>query len=168
MLSLRHYRGGVSFVPAPGFEDYGEQTRYDNETDSIVDVGSLGEGEPINIQRHGYQGPNINLKELNWRKIDGPFISVWLHNVPWGAENTLAAPDAKVCLFYKDNNMIEPSNLIYCAWLPASCYYLRNIILLLHDSAYLRNGVRKFLSYIKQNHRNVQNLSKKGLSTIIQ
>ncbi|XP_022142216.1 sphingosine kinase 1 isoform X2 [Momordica charantia] len=96
MLSLRHYRGGVSFVPAPGFEDYGEQTRYDNETDSIVDVGSLGEGEPINIQRHGYQGPNINLKELNWRKIDGPFISVWLHNVPWGAENTLAAPDAKM------------------------------------------------------------------------
>jgi sphingosine kinase len=28
--------------------------------------------------------------------MKGPFVSVWLHNVPWGAENTLAAPDAKV------------------------------------------------------------------------
>nr|GEW59425.1 sphingosine kinase 2-like isoform X1 [Tanacetum cinerariifolium] len=34
-------------------------------------------------------------ENANWRKLNGPFVSVWLHNVPWGAENTLAAPDAK-------------------------------------------------------------------------
>lgn len=86
-------------MPAPGFEDYGEPTRYDYETASVVEVDK-SDGEPISIQRHGYEGPNINLKDLEWRKFDGPFISVWLHNVPWGAENTLAAPDAKVGLFY--------------------------------------------------------------------
>ncbi|XP_038883381.1 sphingosine kinase 1 isoform X1 [Benincasa hispida] len=95
IISLRHYKGGISFVPAPGFEDYGEPTRYDYETASVVEVDK-SDGEPINIQRHGYEGPNINLKDLDWRKFDGPFISVWLHNVPWGAENTLAAPDAKM------------------------------------------------------------------------
>ncbi|KAL1537477.1 Sphingosine kinase 1 [Salvia divinorum] len=26
--------------------------------------------------------------------IDGPFVSIWLHNVPWGAHDTKAAPDA--------------------------------------------------------------------------
>ncbi|KAA0052712.1 hypothetical protein IC582_017926 [Cucumis melo] len=95
IISLRHYRGGVSFVPAPGFEDYGEPTRYDYETASVVEVDK-SDGVPISTQRHGYEGPNINLKDLEWRKFDGPFISVWLHNVPWGAENTLAAPDAKM------------------------------------------------------------------------
>ncbi|KAG7033898.1 Sphingosine kinase 1, partial [Cucurbita argyrosperma subsp. argyrosperma] len=95
IISLRHYKGGVSFVPAPGFEDYGEPTRYDYETASVVDVDK-SDGETDNIRRHGYEGPNINLKDLNWRKFDGPFISVWLHNVPWGAENTMAAPDAKM------------------------------------------------------------------------
>ncbi|XP_047938715.1 sphingosine kinase 1-like isoform X2 [Salvia hispanica] len=44
---------------------------------------------------YGYQGPNVDIKSLNWRMIDGPFVSVWLHNVPWGAEDTKAAPDAE-------------------------------------------------------------------------
>ncbi|RVW46293.1 Sphingosine kinase 1 [Vitis vinifera] len=44
------------------------------------------------------KGPNIELEKLQWRTIDGPFVSIWLHNVPWGGEDTLAAPDAKVPL----------------------------------------------------------------------
>lgn len=86
ILRLRKYNGSICFVPGPGFEDVGESN------DSCVD--SM---EPLIMPRqHGYQGPNIDLKNLNWRKIEGPFVSVWLHNVPWGAENTMAAPDAKV------------------------------------------------------------------------
>ncbi|KAL7603810.1 hypothetical protein Lser_V15G16554 [Lactuca serriola] len=85
ILRLRKYNGSICFVPGPGFEDVGESN------DSCVD--SM---EPLIMPRqHGYQGPNIDLKNLNWRKIEGPFVSVWLHNVPWGAENTMAAPDAK-------------------------------------------------------------------------
>ncbi|KAK9051745.1 hypothetical protein SSX86_028373 [Deinandra increscens subsp. villosa] len=84
ILRLREYNGSISFVPAPGFEDVGE------ENCSCVD--SM---EPLKPRQHGYQGPKVDFKSLNWRKLNGPFVSVWLHNVPWGAENTMAAPDAK-------------------------------------------------------------------------
>ncbi|KAJ9563095.1 hypothetical protein OSB04_008255 [Centaurea solstitialis] len=84
ILRLREYNGSISFVPAPGFEDVGEPSG------SCVD--SM---EPLKRCQHGYQGPKVDLESLNWRKLNGPFVSVWLHNVPWGAENTMAAPDAK-------------------------------------------------------------------------
>ncbi|KAI3745481.1 hypothetical protein L1987_58595 [Smallanthus sonchifolius] len=84
ILRLRKYNGSIRFVPAPGFEDVGEAT--DSCVDSI---------EPLKPRKHGYQGPKVDFKSLNWRKLNGPFVSVWLHNVPWGAENTMAAPDAK-------------------------------------------------------------------------
>ncbi|KAI3718831.1 hypothetical protein L6452_19715 [Arctium lappa] len=84
ILRLREYNGSISFVPAPGFEDVGEPSG------SCVD--SM---EPLKPWQHGYQGPKVDLENLNWRKLNGPFVSVWLHNVPWGAENTMAAPDAK-------------------------------------------------------------------------
>ncbi|KAI3498846.1 hypothetical protein L1887_34632 [Cichorium endivia] len=84
ILKLRKYNGSICFVPTPGFENVGET------------IGSCVDSiEPFKPRQHGYQGPNLDLKNLNWRKIDGPFVSVWLHNVPWGAENTMAAPDAK-------------------------------------------------------------------------
>lgn len=77
-------------MPAPGFEDYGEPRSHD---------------EPIKVAapapgfQGSYGGPTVELENLNWRKMDGPFVSVWLHNVTWGGENTMAAPDAKVLYF---------------------------------------------------------------------
>ncbi|MCD7471985.1 hypothetical protein HAX54_012805, partial [Datura stramonium] len=44
--------------------------------------------------QNGYCGPAFDMKDFN-RKIEGPFVSIWLHNVPWGGEDVLAAPDAK-------------------------------------------------------------------------
>ncbi|KAJ0836508.1 putative sphingosine kinase [Helianthus annuus] len=87
ILQLRKYNGSIRFVPAPGFENVGE------EIGSCVD--SM---EPLKPRPHGYQGPKVDFKSFNWRQLNGPFVSVWLHNVPWGAEHTMAAPDAKVCL----------------------------------------------------------------------
>ncbi|KAL4562059.1 hypothetical protein LXL04_034249 [Taraxacum kok-saghyz] len=82
ILRLRKYNGCISFVPGPGFEDVGEAT-----TNTTLNQQHHG---------HGYQGPKeVELESSNWRKLNGPFISVWLHNVPWGAENTMAAPNAK-------------------------------------------------------------------------
>lgn len=75
-------------MPAPGFEDVGEPNN--------LGIESI---EPIKAREHGYQGPKVELATLSWRKINGPFISIWLHNVPWAAENTMAAPNAKVCVF---------------------------------------------------------------------
>lgn len=88
--------GCVSFVPAPGFEAYGEPTSYPDKSASKGNNSDPSEAERVKLQRLCYQGPEINLENLNWRVINGAFISVWLHNVPWGAEDTMAAPDAKV------------------------------------------------------------------------
>ncbi|PWA63635.1 ATP-NAD kinase-like domain-containing protein [Artemisia annua] len=85
ILLLRKYNGSICFVPAPGFEDVGEASG------SCVD--SM---RPLKPRQHGYQGPKFDLQNANWGKFDGPFVSIWLHNVQWGAENTLAAPDAKL------------------------------------------------------------------------
>jgi sphingosine kinase len=85
ILRLRKYNGSICFVPAPGCEDVGEAS------------GSCADSmQPLKPRQLGYQGPKFDLQNANWRKLNGPFVSVWLHNVPWGAENTLAAPDAKV------------------------------------------------------------------------
>nr|XP_023900602.1 sphingosine kinase 1 isoform X2 [Quercus suber] len=102
ILHLRQYNGCVSFVPAPGFETYGEPTSYPNKSTGKPDSCSPSEEESIKVRHHGYQGPNIDLENLEWRTISGPFVSVWLHNVPWGSEGTLAAPDAKFSDGYLD------------------------------------------------------------------
>ncbi|KFK28737.1 hypothetical protein AALP_AA7G040200 [Arabis alpina] len=84
IICLRQYNGRILFVPAPGFESYGQPGTCSLDNESSVSDKVLG-----------YQGPDTKLEDLQWREIKGPFVSVWLHNVPWGAENTLAAPDAK-------------------------------------------------------------------------
>lgn len=84
-------------MPAPGYEAFGEPTSYPGKsTTSKGSNSGPNEAEHANKERLCYLGPEINVENLNWRVINGPFISVWLHNVPWGAEDTLAAPDAKV------------------------------------------------------------------------
>lgn len=95
-INLRQYIGCISFVPAPGFEAYGEPTSYRGKSTSKGDHTDPSGAESVQLQKLCYQGPEINVENLNWTVINGPFISVWLHNVPWGAEDTMAAPDAKV------------------------------------------------------------------------
>ena len=85
-------------MPAPGFEAFGESTSYPSKSTSKGKISDPIEVETVESQNHCYQGPEINLENLNWKVLDGPFVSVWLHNVPWGGEDTMAAPDAKVSL----------------------------------------------------------------------
>lgn len=82
IVCLRRYNGCIRFVAAPGHEDQGEPIK-------PPDIHSS------HGPKSGYHGPDFDPYNSNWRKIDGPFISVWLHNVPWGAENTMAAPNAE-------------------------------------------------------------------------
>ncbi|KAJ4976346.1 hypothetical protein NE237_001452 [Protea cynaroides] len=99
IMSLRKYNGRISFVPAPGFEAYG--TPCNRSEFSKLDV-SIQSEDKVKVLQHGYQGPKISFDNIEWRAIDGPFISVWLHNVPWGSEDTMAAPDAKFSDGYLD------------------------------------------------------------------
>lgn len=83
-------------MPAPGCETYGDPVSHSEQSTIKQDVCDQSLGEPAIVQRCGYQGPYNNLENMGWRTINGPFVSVWLHNVPWGAEDTMAAPEAKV------------------------------------------------------------------------
>ncbi|XP_028788685.1 sphingosine kinase 1-like isoform X1 [Neltuma alba] len=96
ILHLRQYTGWISFVPAPGFEACGEPTSYNGKSAGKDNNHDPKEAEYIKLQSSCYRGPDINLENLNWRAINGPFVSVWLHNVPWGSQDALAAPDAKL------------------------------------------------------------------------
>ncbi|KAK9156211.1 hypothetical protein Sjap_003691 [Stephania japonica] len=94
IINLRKYNGRLFFVPAPGYEEFGKAT------DEIKKyMGKLNIQDQCQMdthKQHCYGGPNICLEALEWRSVDGPFISVWLHNVPWGSEDTMAAPHAQV------------------------------------------------------------------------
>ncbi|KAI3456329.1 hypothetical protein Pfo_012992 [Paulownia fortunei] len=92
IFGLRKYNGTIIFVPASGYESYGEPL--DLEKVIIVEGESEMKSDDGPVE-YGYQGPKVDVKSLNWRKIDGPFVSIWLHNVPWGSEDTMAAPDAE-------------------------------------------------------------------------
>lgn len=97
IFHLRTYNGHIYFVPAPGYEAFGDKLSRKSVECSGDSCTLLPNRElPIKIQQHGYRQSNVDLQNLNWKKIDGPFVSVWLHNVPWGSEDTMAAPDAKV------------------------------------------------------------------------
>ncbi|XP_050369477.1 sphingosine kinase 1 isoform X2 [Argentina anserina] len=100
IVHLRQYNGSISFVPAPGFEGFGEPTSYKDGGESTNSDPS--QEKPVKVQKLVYEGPDINLENMNWRTISGPFVSVWLHNVPWGGEDTKAAPDAKFSDGYLD------------------------------------------------------------------
>ncbi|XP_065880096.1 sphingosine kinase 1 [Euphorbia lathyris] len=107
IIHLRQYNGRISFVPAPGFESYGEPTSYTGEPTGKQSTLKSGQEQRVMIQKHGYQGSDVNLVHLDWRIINGPFISVWLHNVPWGSEGVMAAPDAKFSDGYLDLILIR-------------------------------------------------------------
>ncbi|KAF3332973.1 sphingosine kinase 1-like isoform X1 [Carex littledalei] len=86
IFGLRRYNGKIRFVPAPGYEQYGEPVR---EPD-----GSKGEnGDRSKL--HCYQGASTEFEASKWRFIDGPFVTVWIHNVPWASKDVMAAPKAQ-------------------------------------------------------------------------
>ncbi|CAI0468390.1 unnamed protein product [Linum tenue] len=95
LFGLRQYDGQISFVPAPGFEAYGEPINHKGGLTSARESCDVSKEHLVKSHPYGYYGPDVELMNQEWRTISGPFVSVWLHNVAWGGENTMAAPDAK-------------------------------------------------------------------------
>lgn len=96
ILNLRKYDGHVQFVPAPGYEAYGEPVKQANCCDSDIELCKDGLGDKVDDGPRGYQGPDGTMEGYEWRSLDGPFISVWINNVPWAGEDVMPAPNAKV------------------------------------------------------------------------
>ncbi|CAN6457751.1 unnamed protein product [Victoria cruziana] len=104
MIHLRQYNGRVSFVPAPGYEGYGNPVG--GQEESLSRLNSLSKREN---RQNAYLGPMCSFEPQEWRSYDGPFISVWLHNVPWGSETVMPAPDAKFSDGYLDMVLVRDS-----------------------------------------------------------
>ncbi|PHT34751.1 hypothetical protein CQW23_26551 [Capsicum baccatum] len=98
IFRLRRYNGCIKFVAAPGYESFCEPAEPKGETISEVKSNF--------VQHKGYRGPALHMKEFN-RKIEGNFVSVWLHNIPWGGQDALAAPEAKFSDGYLDLVVIK-------------------------------------------------------------
>ena len=100
ILQLRKYSGTLAYIPAAGYEESGESINNDcaellvteNIASSMSNING-GSGIKENV---GYRGPAPLPKDTMWRSIQGDFILVWLLNVPWAAEDVLAAPSAQV------------------------------------------------------------------------
>lgn len=147
IFHLRTYNGHVYFVPAPGYEAFGDKlSRQTVECSGDFCTLRPNRELPFKIQQHGYRRSIVDLQNLNWKKIDGPFVSVWLHNVPWGSEDTMAAPDAKVisfswlksitfslCLFFLIVNMIFILFVCFCIIILMLCHMFIWIISSLYN-----------------------------------
>ncbi|CAL4961046.1 unnamed protein product [Urochloa decumbens] len=96
IMNLRKYCGSIQFVPAPGYEEYGEPIKQ-FENCMVEFLEQNGKSHPSS-----YPGPSVEFQALDWRFVDGPFVAVWINNVPWAAEDIMAAPEAKFSDGYMD------------------------------------------------------------------
>ncbi|XP_021310006.1 sphingosine kinase 1 isoform X2 [Sorghum bicolor] len=109
VLNLRRYNGRILFVPAPGYEEVGDPV--DQTTGSETNGFSTGIQEDVatdsNGETRGYVGPSVKESDLRWRSLNGPFVSVWLGNVPFASEDAMAAPKAEFADGYLDAAIIK-------------------------------------------------------------
>ncbi|XP_025877367.1 sphingosine kinase 2 isoform X3 [Oryza sativa Japonica Group] len=89
IMNLRKYYGSIQYVPAPGYEAYGDVVKQ-------VENCTVECQEQIGKSLCSYQGPSVEFQGSEWRSLDGPFVSIWINNVQWAAESIMAAPGAKI------------------------------------------------------------------------
>uniref|UniRef100_A0A0E0C8J7 sphingosine kinase n=1 Tax=Oryza meridionalis TaxID=40149 RepID=A0A0E0C8J7_9ORYZ len=95
IMNLRKYYGSIQYVPAPGYEAYGDVVKQ-------VENCTVECQEQIGKSLCSYQGPSVEFQGSEWRSLDGPFVSIWINNVQWAAESIMAAPGAKFSDGYMD------------------------------------------------------------------
>ncbi|ONM58449.1 Sphingosine kinase 1 [Zea mays] len=103
MLNLRRYNGRILFVPAPGYEEVGDPV----EQTTGHETNGVSGATDKNGETCGYVGPSIKEADLRWRSLNGPFVSVWLGNVPFASEDAMAAPKAEFADGYLDAAIIK-------------------------------------------------------------
>nr|TKW35302.1 hypothetical protein SEVIR_2G364000v2 [Setaria viridis] len=110
VMNLRRYNGRVLFVPAPGYEEVGEpveQTATSCKQNGVSTGSQEDKADDRNGETSGYPGPSIEEADLEWRSLSGPFVSVWLGNVPFASEDAMAAPKAEFADGYLDAAIIR-------------------------------------------------------------
>ncbi|KAG6519050.1 hypothetical protein ZIOFF_022539 [Zingiber officinale] len=135
ILKLRMYQGHVQFVPAPGYETYGEPVRQ-SVCDRNAKLCKDDQRDTVNCSLCGYQGLAVGADGCEWRSMDGPFISVWINNVPWAGEDVMPAPNAKFSDGYLDAIIIKE----------CSKSVLLSLMLKMSDGSYCKSP---YVTYLK-------------------
>lgn len=105
VLNLRNYNGHIHFIPAPGFEAHGDPVIHVDDCKCDILLSKWGKGGNYSTEQCKYMGPEVAMERMEWRSIDGPFISVLVHNVPFSGEDYMPAPKAEVVSYYSNINI---------------------------------------------------------------
>jgi len=93
IINLRKYVGHIYYIPAPGYEGTG--TTYTGELEGTPLLKSHEGDDDKSSSGNSYPGPGLTNSD-QWRGMEGPFINIWLNNVPFVGETVNSAPHAKV------------------------------------------------------------------------
>ena len=100
MVNLRRYNGRILFVPAPGYERFGDPVEKTTSSKSNGASNAI-EGDMSNVcndETCTYSGPSVAEADLEWRSLNGPFINAWISNIAFASEGVMIAPQAQVNL----------------------------------------------------------------------
>lgn len=133
---LRHYSGSVSFIPAPGYEEYGEPVCTEKENEIFLKSATINEVHENEGESTNSLGVSTSSEKHEWKSIKGKFAVVWLHNVPWASEDVMPAPHAKFSDGYLDLIIINE----------CPKWSLLNLLLKLKDGGHVKS---RHVQYIK-------------------
>ncbi|XP_020095212.1 sphingosine kinase 1-like [Ananas comosus] len=136
IMNLRKYSGRVQFVPAPGYEECGEPLKKVDVRKSDDNLSQEGQRNNAKPYCRSYHGPSVEFEDSEWRSLDGPFISAWVNNVPWCAEDFMSAPEAKFSDGYLDVIIVRDC--------PKSA--LLSMMLKMSDGSYIKSP---YVMYLK-------------------
>lgn len=93
-MQPRKYTGHIYYVPAPGYEGtgtpfHGGALEASSSYDSDESCNNL-------LQKKQPPADSMDSSTSQWREMEGPFILIWLNNVPFSNEALKPAPNAKV------------------------------------------------------------------------
>uniref|UniRef100_A0ACD5UMC2 Uncharacterized protein n=1 Tax=Avena sativa TaxID=4498 RepID=A0ACD5UMC2_AVESA len=109
VVNLRRYSGRILFVPAPGYERFGDPV--ENTTSCKSNGASnTNEGDTSNVcndETCTYSGPSVEEADLEWRSLNGPFVNAWISNIAFASEGVMIAPQAQFADGYLDAAIIK-------------------------------------------------------------
>ncbi|PNT74939.1 hypothetical protein BRADI_1g24730v3 [Brachypodium distachyon] len=98
VVSLRRYNGRILFIPAPGYEGFGDPVEQTTSCKSNGASNSV-EGDRSSVSNDEtctYPGPSVDEADVKWRSLNGPFVNVWISNIAFACEGVMIAPQAKL------------------------------------------------------------------------
>lgn len=130
---MRKYVGHIYYIPAPGYEGTG--TTYSGELEGTPLLNSHEGDDDKSSSGNSYPGPGLTNSD-QWRGMEGPFINIWLNNVPFVGETVNSAPHAKFADGYLDLIIMKD----------CPCWTLLSLLTKLQTGEHIRS---KYVQYLK-------------------